>query len=153
MSRVSFQVRRVLQQERFFPPGPVSRHEDVIDQKSLLSFCWRQGPLSMVSVITWALQQSTAWGAIDWLPTNWLCPHPLPWAWVSLPLPAPCPRCLLPLIAEKKGESDNINKYINQKRQMFLIQVGLAAPMSGTWVGCPSEVCDSCCGGPSMPWV
>ncbi|KAF6302758.1 cilia and flagella associated protein 100 [Rhinolophus ferrumequinum] len=34
-------------------------------------------------------------------------------------------RCLPPLIAEKKGESDNINKYINQKRQMFLIQYAL----------------------------
>ncbi|KAM7126215.1 cilia- and flagella-associated protein 100 isoform 1-T1 [Molossus nigricans] len=31
----------------------------------------------------------------------------------------------LSMTKEKKGESDNINKYINQKRQMFLIQYAL----------------------------
>ncbi|XP_036085635.1 cilia- and flagella-associated protein 100 isoform X2 [Rousettus aegyptiacus] len=54
----------------------------------------------------------------------------------------------LSMTKEKKRESDNINKYISQKRQMFLIQVGPAAPVQGTRVGCPSEKHDSCSGGP-----
>ncbi|XP_074196560.1 cilia- and flagella-associated protein 100 isoform X2 [Rhinolophus sinicus] len=36
----------------------------------------------------------------------------------------------LSMTKEKKGESDNINKYINQKRQMFLIQYALGMKRS-----------------------
>ena len=34
------------------------------------------------------------------------------------------PRCLVPFTAEKKLEPNNINSYVDQNRQMFLIQVG-----------------------------
>nr|XP_019574967.1 PREDICTED: cilia- and flagella-associated protein 100 isoform X9 [Rhinolophus sinicus] len=44
----------------------------------------------------------------------------------------------LSMTKEKKGESDNINKYINQKRQMFLIQgQGSKARKSPEVRGCP----------------
>lgn len=36
----------------------------------------------------------------------------------------PTPRCLVPFAAEKKLEPSNINSYVDQNRQMFLIQVG-----------------------------
>lgn len=105
----------------------------------------------MAPVMTWALQHSTALGHLTGSPLAGCMPLLSPGAWVPLLLSAPLPRCLPPLIAERKADSDNINQYINQKRQLFLIQVGPAAPVWGSRVGCPSEEGESCSGGPSMP--
>ena len=75
-------------------------------------------------------------------PGSWVSPT----AWGRCSRCPLTPRCLVPFAAEKKLEPNNINSYVDQNRQMFLIQVSRShkglqrgllpcSPHDTTWKG------------------
>ena len=92
------------------PTWPDSSHEDC-------SVSAQPGGRAR-SVVVPVLTQAS--GGRSAPPGSWVSPT----AWGRCSRCPLTPRCLVPFAAEKKLEPNNINSYVDQNRQMFLIQVG-----------------------------
>ena len=131
MSRVSFQVRSVLQQERL-----KSDMEGLPTWSRLQP--WRSNRAAEPSLLLGGQSAPSPRSLEGPGPrsralhrSGWLAPTDRVPSLPGDPGLSCCrrpPRCLPPLIAEKTLGSESISSYMGQRRQTFLIQVGRAAP-------------------------